>query len=186
MSISDTTSVVTIRERKVYYNPKEFEVLGNVVKFLHYIGDGKRVKNPKGNTFCFSMFCDYAGESLDLSEFDTSEIVHMGCMFMNCSNLTSLDLSNFDTSKVVSMNDMFYGCESLEVLNLSSFNTKNVHTMDCIFCNCKRLSQLNIDNFNFNSVVAHNAADYIFYGYNESIIPEWYRKITKELIECKV
>ena len=30
MSISDTTSVVTIRERKVYYNPKEFEVLGNV------------------------------------------------------------------------------------------------------------------------------------------------------------
>ena len=39
-------------------------------------------------------------------------------MFANCLLLTSLDLSNFDTSQVTNMNAMFYNCISLEYINL--------------------------------------------------------------------
>jgi len=36
--------------------------------------------------------------SLDLSKFDTSNVVTMKCLFYICLSLTSLDIFNFDTS----------------------------------------------------------------------------------------
>ena len=56
--------------------------------------------------------------SLDLSNFDTSNVTDMGVMFNSCSGLTSLDLSNFDTSKVTSMIGMFFECTSLTSLKM--------------------------------------------------------------------
>lgn len=41
--------------------------------------------------------------SLDLSNFDTSNVTNMNNMFICCKYLTSLDLSNFDTSNVINM-----------------------------------------------------------------------------------
>ena len=46
----------------------------------------------------------------------------MGYMFHRCTNLKSLDLSNFDTSQVHSMFEMFRRCSSLEFLDISNFN----------------------------------------------------------------
>ena len=43
-------------------------------------------------------------------------------MFYDCSSLISLDLSNFDTSNVESMDNMFDGCISLEYIDLRSFS----------------------------------------------------------------
>ena len=40
-------------------------------------------------------------------------------MFYECSGLTSLDLSNFNTSNVTSMNYMFHGCSALQTLDYS-------------------------------------------------------------------
>ena len=47
-------------------------------------------------------------------------------MFYNCSLLINLDVSNFDTKNVVDMNYVFSDCLSLKNLNISKFNTKNV------------------------------------------------------------
>ena len=44
-------------------------------------------------------------------------------MFRNCWRLESLDLSNFDTSQVTEMGGMFFWCVTLKSLNLSFFNT---------------------------------------------------------------
>ena len=57
-----------------------------------------------------SMFSDTTNPtSLDLSNFDTSNVTSMSSMFPYAISLTSLDLSNFDTSNVISMSGMFLG-----------------------------------------------------------------------------
>ena len=42
----------------------------------------------------------------------------MSYMFGSCSNLTSLDVSNFDTSNVTSMSYMFDSCSKLISLDM--------------------------------------------------------------------
>ena len=60
--------------------------------------------------------------SIDFSNFDTSQVTHMGNMFRNCSSLTSIiGLSNFNTSSVERFTRMFNGCGNITSLDLSSF-----------------------------------------------------------------
>ncbi|EAC7083896.1 BspA family leucine-rich repeat surface protein [Listeria monocytogenes] len=56
--------------------------------------------------------------SLDLSDFDTSNVTDMHDMFWAVSGLTSLDLSDFDTSNVTNMLYMFNGASKLQNLTL--------------------------------------------------------------------
>ena len=90
--------------------------------------------------------------SLDLSKFDTSNVVDMSAMFNSCSSLTSLDVSNFNTSNVTNMGYMFSGCSSLTLLNLSNFNTNKVTDMSSMFYNCSSLTSLDVSNFNTSNV----------------------------------
>lgn len=135
---------------------------------------------PINATSCKKMFYGCKSlENIDLSRFDTKNIVTMCCMFMNCKNLKQLDLSSFstenvremthmffrcssleqvnlsglDTYNVEYMGQMFYGCKSLEQLDLSSFNTEKVLYMGEMFSNCKSLKQLDLSNFNTEKVV---------------------------------
>ena len=58
---------------------------------------------------------------INLSNFDTSQVVAMDYMFYYCSSLTSLDLSNLTTSLLTSVENIFDGCKNLEFVNLSNF-----------------------------------------------------------------
>ena len=63
-------------------------------------------------------------------------------MFYECSSLTSLNLSSFNTNNVINMECMFSECSSLTFLNLSNFNSKYVINMEYMFLgvnkkNCK-------------------------------------------------
>ena len=78
--------------------------------------------------------------SLDLSNFDTSQVTNMSYMFYTCKSLTSLDLSNFDTSQVTDMKSMFYICKSLTSLDLSNFDTSKVTNMINMFADCYNLN----------------------------------------------
>ena len=89
---------------------------------------------------------------LDLSNFDTSNVMNMGIMFHGMSSLTSLNLSNFDTSKVTNMQWMFFGMRSLTTLNLSSFNTANVTDMSAMFAGLPNLATLNLSSFDTSNV----------------------------------
>ena len=71
--------------------------------------------------------------TLDLSNFDTSQVTNMNNMFSGMSNLTTLDLSNFDTSKVTNMERMFNNMTNLTTLNLSNFDTSKVTDMHDMF-----------------------------------------------------
>ena len=97
--------------------------------------------------------------TLDLSNFDTSKVTNMDHMFSNTYNLTTLDLSNFNTSKVTNMDSMFF-TSGLTSLNLSSFNTSKVTDMSYMFYDMRNLTSLDLSNFDTSKVTNMN---YMFY-----------------------
>ena len=89
---------------------------------------------------------------IDLSNFDTSQVMNMSYMFHDMSSLTTLNLPNFDTSRVTDMQYMFAGMSSLTTLNLSNFDTSKVTNMEGIFYRMSNLTSLNLSNFNTSKV----------------------------------
>jgi surface protein len=89
--------------------------------------------------------------TLDLTNFNTSNVTNMSSMFNNCEALTTLDVSDFDTSNVTNMSYMFQNCESLTNLDLSNFNTSNVSQMVAIFQNCRTMTSLDVSSWNVGS-----------------------------------
>ena len=76
-------------------------------------------------------------------------LTSMESMFRDCSNLTSLDLSNFDTSNVTNMCSMFNSCNSLTTLNLSNFDTSNVTNYTNMLQNIPSEIEIKIDSCKF-------------------------------------
>ena len=100
-------------------------------------------------TNCFAMFDGLNNIiSIDLSNFDTSQVENFESMFANCISLKYINLNNMNTSLAKNMVAMFAFCLSLETLNLSSFDTSKVTSMDSMFFNCKSLKSLDLSNFN--------------------------------------
>ena len=54
-------------------------------------------------------------------------------MFRRCVNITEIDVSNFDTSEVIDMTSMFVYCSSLTSINLTNFDTSKVKDMGFMF-----------------------------------------------------
>ena len=99
------------------------------------------------------MFMNCSGlKSLDVTNFDTGNVISMAYMFYECSALTSLDLTNFNTAKVTDMKLLFAYCSALESLDLSMFNTENVTSMPSMFNGATNLKTLNVSNFNTEKV----------------------------------
>ena len=123
------------------------------------VSSGK-VYLPKNSSCIFSInFYDesiwkYTSnlKTIDLSGFDTSNVMDMSSMFSGCSGLTTLDLSSFNTSNVKNLSYMFRNCSGLTSLNLNSFDTSNVEKMQYMFENCSSLNSLKIENFNTSNV----------------------------------
>ena len=82
--------------------------------------------------------------TLNISNFDTSQVTTMYQMFYGCTNLASLDVTSFNTSQVTTMYGMFTSCSSLISLNLSTFNTSQVKDMSWMFARCSNLNQIKI------------------------------------------
>ena len=99
--------------------------------------------------------------SLDVSKFDTQNVINMGSMFTGCSSLTSLDVSNFDTQKVTDMSQMFFECSSLISLDVSKFDTQKVTDMSQMFYKCNRLKVIFVSGkFDVSAVTK---STYMFY-----------------------
>ena len=75
------------------------------------------------------------------AKFSVKNATNTSQMFRSCSGLTSLDLSNFDTSNVTNMDGMFSSCRFTS-LDLSNFDTSNVTNMSYMFNSCSALKTL--------------------------------------------
>ena len=91
-------------------------------------------------------------KKLDLSTFNTKNVIDMSGMFNNCESLIELNISNFNTENVVNMNSMFCYCIELQMLNIINFDTSNVTDMARMFSECYKLKEIDISNFNTKNV----------------------------------
>ena len=134
---------------------------------------GIKIANSTFSAMPFTLICDSGVTdishlfsycmnltTLDVSNFNTSNVMYMQEMFYYCRSLTTLDVSNFDTSKVTNIADMFNTCQNLTTLNLSNFNTINVTNMSTMFYDCNSLTSLDLSNFNTSNVTQMG---YMFY-----------------------
>ena len=114
--------------------------------------------NPLSN--CHAMFKGMSHIlEINFTDFDTSKVIDMSKMFMNCESLENLDLSSFDTSNVEDMSYMFSRCDSLKNIEISNFKTSKVKNMEGMFEFCDDLKYIDIDNFDTSSVIN---MDYMF------------------------
>jgi len=96
---------------------------------------------------------------VDLSNFDSSQVVDMSRMFYKCNNIKEINLNGLNTSLVTDMNSMFYECKSLLSLDFSSFNTLKVVDMHEMFFDCDSLTSLNLTSFKTPSLTT---TDFMF------------------------
>lgn len=83
-------------------------------------------------------------KEIDLSSFNTENVIDMKFMFYECVNLIDLNISNLNTSKVTNMDWMFANCFSIETIDLRSFNTANVTNMESMFGNCVQAKEIKV------------------------------------------
>lgn len=75
-----------------------------------------------------------------LDKLDTTAVKDMDYMFYRCAELTSLDLSSFNTENVMNMRSMFNSCRRLETIYASSlFTTDTVDSSSNMFDGCYSL-----------------------------------------------
>ena len=132
---------------------KNFDYTGSIFEKgkLYYI----KLKFKNKINDCKKMFknCENI-VNIDLSSFDTKNVIDMSEMFSGCSGLENIDLSSFDTKNVTNMSNMFSGCSKLINVDLSSFDTRNVTNMSNMFSGCSKL--INVDLSSFNIINAEN------------------------------
>ena len=82
--------------------------------------------------------------SIDLSSFDTNNVMTIEGMFGFCFHLANIDLTSFDTKNVISMEGMFAWCNKLLNIDLSSFDIKNETIISGMFFGCLELKEITI------------------------------------------
>lgn len=148
------------------YDDIEHLVLNNklmdVKTFLCVRRDFKgKLHLPINASTCSFMFVDINVPELDITEFDTTNIVDMDYMFLEAdlgdcfslgsptnaqANTPDRNILTLNTEGVTSMSGMFKDCK-VKHLDLSSLRTHNVTDFSDMFCSCNDLIDLNVDGF---------------------------------------
>ena len=116
---------------------------------------------PINASTCSFMFVDINVPEIDLTEFDTTNVVDMDYMFLEAdlgdrfslgsptnaqANTPDRNILTLNTEGVTSMSGMFKDCK-VKHLDLSSLRTNNVTDFSDMFCSCNDLIDLNVDGF---------------------------------------
>lgn len=136
--------------------------LQDVKTFLCVRRDFKgKLHLPINASTCSFMFVDINVSEIDLTEFDTTNIVDMDYMFLEAdlgdcfslgsptnaqANTPDRNILTLNTEGVTSMSGMFKDCK-VKHLDLNSLRTHNVTDFSDMFCSCNDLIDLNVDGF---------------------------------------
>ena len=88
---------------------------------IYYYTESTKVYLTSEVTYMFANLVNL--KSIDLSIFDTSQVMYMSYMFYNCSSLSTIDMSNFDLSKIKSAHAVFQGTNVLVSLKTPMINS---------------------------------------------------------------
>ena len=137
---------------KVYLNPDSYNM------FAYFTGltdvDLSSFDTSEVMDMSSMFYFNYALENLDVSHFDTSHVKSMYAMFDSLTSLKELDVTNFDTSNVETMQYMFFNLNKLKKLDVSHFNTGNVQSMEGMFAHLRSLEALDLSHFNTSNVAS--------------------------------
>ncbi len=101
--------------------------------------------------------------TLDLTDWGvgrSASTVDMYAMFGSMSALTNLTLTNFKTTNVTNMSSMFSNTSGLTSLDLSDWDVTNVTNMSSMFSDTSRLTSLDLSDWDVTNVTNMN---YMFY-----------------------
>ena len=90
-------------------------------------------------------------DPIDFSRFDTRNLKIMPGMFAG-SHLPSIDIRNFNTSNVTNMEHLFNGLKKVTDLDLSGLDVKRVNNIGSLFARNPGLISLNLSNWQLDSV----------------------------------
>lgn len=162
ISITDNGEVVLEQAntiiKGVYYVPPFVTTLRSVqrgdkgifpetIVSLRVVNKGTKLHTAKA----MFKYCS-ALESLDLTEFDTSNITDMSQMFFDCNNLKELKLPLWDVSNVVDMSYMFAYCNHLKEAKFQGWDVRNVKDMSFMFGDCNDLQTVEVASWDTSSV----------------------------------
>ena len=152
-------------DTRLYNNCEKFDVYINDIK-TNLIKNGNvwKINKTKG-VYKFRIILnnninnleDFFGDntniiSIDLSNFNSSNITNINKMFLSCGKLKEIKgLNKFNTSNVKNKELMFQYCYELEFLDLYNFNTSNATNMNQMLYGCNKLEYLDLSNFNLNN-----------------------------------
>ena len=105
-------------------------------------------------------------EVVDISGWDTSNVITMDCMFIQCKKLKKIiGIENLDVSKLRCANCMFSYCEKLVELDLTNWNPVSLQNAQQMFFNCSNLKIIkNIENWQLPNI---KEVSYMFYKCNK-------------------
>ena len=135
----------------VLYNPEYFEPwipTSSNDYIISYEGTSEnKIPQPINMSSADSMFSScHRLNSLDLNDWDMTNVLDMSNMFASCENLTELFIRDWDVSNVVKASHMFVDCVSLKSLDLSGWQTGVFHYIGFMFARCKNLEDLLLPN----------------------------------------
>ena len=108
--------------------------------------------SPTDTVFWFAELRNM--KTADVSKLDMSKCKTIGCMFTNCTSLTSLDLSTWNTRSLTDMNQAFQNCTSLTKLNVSGWDVSKVTNMTLAFAEDRALSSLDLSTWDNSAVTS--------------------------------
>lgn len=121
----------------------------------NYDTEIEKIAFKPGHGFMFNLVPNSMGgydtttTSLNLKNFDTSDITNMYKMFYNMKALETLDLSKFDTRNVVNFEQFCMQCQALETINFGdNFTLSSATNLGRMFYNCGKL-----DNNTLNAIL---------------------------------
>ena len=157
VQLTDKTSTDAVTSNLcTYINDKPIVAMTYMLGHNGFDGDSNaETINLSGFNTSNVVYMDYMfyysqATTLDLSSFNTSNVTDMSGMFKN-SELKTLDLNNFDTSKVTNMNGMF-AVTKISTIDLSNFDTSNVTDISMMF-NTSKFEVLDLSGFNTEKLV---------------------------------
>lgn len=116
-----------------------------------------------------SMFdtCRNLASIGDTSGWDLSKVTNAYAMFKNCNALTTLDVSNWGMGSCTNFAEMFRSCNNLTALDVSNWDTSKATTFTSLFYDCPKVAELDVSNWNTGNVTNFSSM-----FYNCRLVPE--------------
>ena len=95
--------------------------------------------------------------TVNFGNFDGAKITNISEIFSGCNNINYIVLGKFKDSSKVSISNLFSGMKNLNTVNLSSYVGESVTNISAMFSGCIRLTSVDLGSFTGKEVTNINA-----------------------------